>query len=56
MNPTRCAARYQLLIEEIERRMSTAATWATLPGLLDELDALRRQLRDALPLPAATRG
>lgn len=54
MDPADFALRYQLLVEEIRRRMSAAATWATLPDLLDELDSLRRQVREVTP--ASTTG
>jgi len=35
--------RYKLLLEEVKRRMTRSGKWAGLPGLLDELHALRRQ-------------
>jgi hypothetical protein len=38
------AYRIALLRAEIRRRMSTSGKWQSLPGLLDEMDDLRRQM------------
>jgi hypothetical protein len=43
MNAASIAYRYSLLLREIERRMAIKCKWSGLPGLLDELHALRCQ-------------
>lgn len=42
---------YLLLRAELGRRLATTGRWKGLPGLLDELDALRR-LHDGAQRPA----
>ena len=42
------ARRYELLIDELNRLLSTPGKWHGVPGMLDELHSLRRAYRAAL--------
>jgi hypothetical protein len=42
-NSVRIAQLHASLLHDIARRMSTPGKWIGVPGLLDELHALRRQ-------------
>lgn len=41
MDASRITYQHRLLLEEIKRRMAGHGKWTGLPGLLDELHALR---------------
>jgi hypothetical protein len=43
MNVCSITYRYALLRAEIQRRLTNSGKWSGLPGLLDELNALRSQ-------------
>ena len=43
MNALNTTYRYALLRAEIQRRLTSSKKWAGLPGLLDELNALRSE-------------
>ncbi len=48
MDTTQIARQYQTLFDEIKRRMSCTEKWKGLPGLLDEMNALRCEHQVAL--------
>jgi hypothetical protein len=43
MNVCSITYRYALLRAEIQRRLTSSKKWSALPGLLDELNALRSE-------------
>jgi hypothetical protein len=47
MDTTKIAQRYQILFDEIKRRMDCTGKWKGLPALLDEMHALRCEHRAA---------